>query len=244
VKRRASIRTGVLVNASAMSSGDLAATDAAGLDEAIIVQDSGDPETTIELVRAYQHAHHAGMMSIRVWLNKGVRGALQAQVCAWKHATGGLLAVEPAPFWSQEIEGSTPTAVTAAQPLNCEWLRTALTVSASGIVVPCPAHILQNGHGSQAKSAADMITRRSVLLQTVGANPVCRSCDRLARFVGAIDFESPTQTRPRVLRYEAGPREYQDHVGRDAGRLSPPEQQAALADLVARIRAVGPERST
>lgn len=242
VRQVASIRTGVLVNSSILSGGDLTACDAAGLDEVVIIQDTTDPGAAIESVRAYQQERPAATMGIRVWLDAAVGGSFQAQVCAWKHGTL-LTGIDLSPFPAQVAGHNGASGKTDVRPLACEWLRSALTLTPDGVVVPCPAHIAKNGNGNAnlARSAADVRTRHAAWVETAGSSPVCRSCHRLARFVGADGFGSATEARPCMPQFAPATLQYRDLVGCDANSLSSPEQEAAVAKFVSRIRALGSE---
>lgn len=244
VRQVASIRTGVLVNSSILSSGDLTACDVAGLDEVVVIQDTSDPGAAIESVRAYQQERPAATMGIRVWLDEAVGGSFQAQVCAWKHGTL-LTGIDLSPFPSQVAGRNGTAGKTDVRPLACEWLRSALTVTPDGVVVPCPAHIAKNsngnGHANAAHSAVDVLARHAAWVGTAGSSAVCRSCHRLARFVGADGIGSATEARPCVPQFAPATLQYRDLVGCDANSLSSPQREAAVAKFVSRIRALGSE---
>src|SRR5579859_669709 len=242
VRQVASIRTGVLASASILSISDLSACEAVGLDEVVILQDTSDPGGAVESVRAYQKERPATTMGIRVWLDEAIGGAFQTQVCAWKHSTQ-LTGIDPSPFPIQ-VTGHNGTARrTDAKPLACEWLRSALTVTPDGMVVPCPAHMAKNGNGHTklAHTATEVLARHGALVDTAGCSPVCRSCHRLARFVGADGIGSATDARPGVPQFAPNALQYHDSVSCDANSLAPPEREAAVAKFVARIRALGSE---
>ena len=244
VRQVASIRTGVLASASILSTGDLSACDAVGLDEVVILQDTSDSAAAIESVRAYQKERPATTMGIRVWLDEAIGGGFQAQVCAWKHGTQ-LTGIDLSPFPIQ-VTGHNGTArKTDARPLACEWLRSALTVTPDGMVMPCPAHIAKNGngngHANLAHTAADVLTRHAAWVNTAGSSPVCHSCHRLARFVGADGIGSATEARPGVPQCAPDALQYHDLVGCDANSLTSPEREEAVAQFVERIRTLGSE---
>jgi hypothetical protein len=238
VKHVASIQTGALVNASSMSTADLIACDVSGLDEAIILQSDCDPAQAIAMVRAYRQVRPAATMGIRVWLEDAVQSGFQTQVCRWKHGTEMLASVERSPFCAGEIVKKGIAIAGDAQRLACGWLESALTVTTSGVAVPCPAHIPVAGDAYPITSATELLERHGTLLRTAGSNPLCSSCHRLARFVGADGLDAPALVRPFLPQYLPADPQYRDHVGWDAADLPAPEQEAAMAGLVSRIQAL------
>lgn len=242
VKRVTSIPAGVMVRAAVVSADDLVACDTFGLDEVVIIQDTADPGAAIDAVRTYRQERAGAMMRVRVWFDEAVRGGFQAQACAWKH-DALIDDVGLTPFASQSPEIKGDGGVADRQPLSCEWLRSTITVTPSGEVVRCPAQLPEHGRADTAATAADVIARHASLRETAGSSPVCRSCYRLARFVGADVAVSSNEARPDMPRIAAVP-QYRDFVGGDLRSFSPPEQGAAVASLMARIRALNSEGSS
>jgi hypothetical protein len=236
VKHVASIQTGALVNASSMSAADLIACDVSGLDEVIILQNDCDPAQAIAMARAYRQARPTATMGIRVWLEDAVQSGFQTQVARWKHGTEMLASVERSPFCADEIVKEGTAIAGNAQPLACEWLQSALTVTTSGVEVPCPAHIPIAGDAYPITSATELLERHGSLLRSAGSNPICSSCHRLARFVGADGLDAPALVRPFLPQYLAADPQYRDHVAWDLADLPAPEQESALASLLARIQ--------
>jgi hypothetical protein len=241
-KRVASIRTGVLVNSATLSVSDLTLCDQSGLDEVVIIQEATDSTQAIEAVRAYERACPSGRMEIRVWLD-GVRGRLLSQVCAWKHGTQRITEVELSPFQSQQGTARESPEIIGSQPFRCEWLNSALTLTSTGVVLPCPAHIALGESAEPSGSGSNVLARHAALLTTAGSTPKCRSCQRLARFTGAEGLSSATEARQTVQRLLDPPSSYQDNVRCDSNTLSTPDRVAAIRALVCRIRLLDSEAS-
>ena len=239
VRRVSSIHTGVLVRSSVVSTADLVACDAAKLDQVVIIQDTAEPGAAIDSVCAYQQEYPDSSMSIRVWFDEAVGDGYQAQVCAWKY--GAMVdSVELSPFALQGSATNGDGGATDKQSLSCEWLESAITITPSGVVVSCPAHLPKNGHAEAASSTAEVLARHDACRDNAGSNPVCRSCHRLARFAGANEIVSPIEGRPGIRQFAAAP-QYEDFVGGDLSSFSLPEQKASVAEFMARIRDLNSE---
>ncbi len=238
VKHVGSIQTGALVTASSMSADDLIACDVSGLDEVVILQNDSDPAHAIAMVRAYRQARPEATMGVRVWLEDPAQSGFQTQVCRWKHGTEMLASVERSPFCAEEVVQMGTAIAGDPRPLACEWLESALTVTTSGVVVPCPAHIPVAGNAFPITSATELVERHGTLLRSAGSNPLCSSCHRLARFAGADGLDAPPLNRPFLTHYPAADPQYRDHVGWNAADLPAPEQEAAMAGLASRILAL------
>jgi hypothetical protein len=234
-KRVASIRTAALVNSSTLSVSDLTVCNQWGLDEVIIIQEATDSAQAIEAVRAYERACPSARMKIRVWLD-GVRGRLLSQVCAWKHGTQRITEVELSPFQSQQGNARESPETIESQPFRCEWLNSALTLSATGVVLPCPAHIALAESAEPSGSGSNVLARHAALLTTAGSTPKCRSCQRLARFTGAEGLDSATETPQTVQCLLDRPSSYLDNLRCDSNTLPAPDRIAAIRALVSRIR--------
>lgn len=243
LKRVASIQTVALLSASSMSTSDLIACDAEGVDEVIILQDCCDPSRAIAMVQNYRHARTLATMRIRVWLDEVVRSGFQAQITAWMHGTEMFANVERSPFCAEESSKDSSARPGEAQPLACEWVESAFTMTASGAVVACPAHIVQAAVHNPATSTQELLERQGTLQRSAGSHPTCRSCHRHARFMGADVLGSPALTPPLLQQYPATDQRYQDHIRCSGAELPEPEQEAALAGLALRIRVLDGGRS-
>lgn len=241
LKQVTAVRTGALVRASTLSADNLVACDRSGLDDIIIVQDKHDPRNAINNVRVYERGRPSGTMSIRVWLDD-MQEPFQSQVCAWKYGTGVVSSVELSPFRAQPASYGI-AARTSLPQFSCEWLRSAVTISSRGAVLPCPAHLKERPPSVPARSMVDVLVLHAGLLTSAGSTQECRTCGRFARFAGAKDIEAPMDMRPAGLRIAPLSSSYRDYVGCDAGSLKSDERDIAVATLVQRIQANGEGQS-
>ena len=240
LKRAMGATAGIIIRASELGPGDLTASSTNGLDEVVIIQDTPDPEAAIETVRRFQQSGTPSALGIRIWLD--VPGtSFHSLTCAWKYATHAALRVELPPFRQISSNGIPPTTRGESQQLACEWLRTTITVSSHGEIVPCPAYLTHHAPGKAqgerppADIAVDLAQRRNAWMGTGGSHPVCASCNRLVRFAGPFETEIPAQPVARILPAPA----FIDHVGRDASQFSDDDRANAMRKLLERVHAAG-----
>lgn len=235
-------RVGVLLLATAATETDFAECDAAGLDEVVIVQGSENPETVIGALLNYRRANPDNGLGFRVWLDPDAGGYLQRKAGAWKRAVPWLLSMELTPLsWASAAHDSAPqngkTHKNGNQPLACDWLRSAITISCSGSVTPCPQHSPRDGVSLATNSAAQVIAKIDDWHESLGAHPVCRSCHSLARFSipgwmkDGSNLTRETKARESFVRYD-------DLIGRNVGSVSEEERESLLADFAGRVRAM------
>ena len=237
VKRGAAIRTGAIIDGSQIRAGDLTACAAAGLDEAVVVQDGDNGSRAMEMVRTHQESGTGALLGIRVWLAHDAPAGLHRHAAAWRHATGNLLGVELAPFPPGSAEIGGHGAGDSPAPLSCEWLRTTFTLTDEARQVPCPLHRPNNGH---ADSVREIVIRRQTWMETMGSSPLCRSCDRLVRFTGLT--LAPSASPSPMRSYGAQDAGYRDHVGCDLNTLTGADHDDAIRNFLARLETTRVER--
>jgi hypothetical protein len=235
MQKMAAIRIGALVSASTLTEDDLRACEANGLDEIVILQDSSDPTSAIERVRAHGRTSSEPGIGIRVWLGDAVSDRFLTQVCRWKHGTDMRARVSLSPFRTEGMEANGPASPTSTR-FVCEWFKSTLTLTTSGAVMPCPAHLANLYNAKPARSASELLQQKAAWGSNAASDPLCSSCRLLARFKGEEVLGSPALVRPFVARQANNATQCRDHVGCDVSTLSPTEQEAAVTDLVSRVR--------
>lgn len=243
VKRRAAIRTGVLITASTMSQRDISACEEAGVDEVVILHESANGPASMDSVYRYISERPGTSIGIRVWLKDAAPGTLQTQVAAWTHATRARVTIEIAPFGSQEVNSQPSRHAVVSRPLPCDWLRSVITMTDSGAIIACPLHACESGPRAPVESLDEVIERHAALLDSAGATRICGSCRRLVRVIGSDLAQFSPNLRSLSLPYEDSVLAFHDHVGCDASTLSLQERHEKIASFATRIGAVRQERS-
>jgi len=235
LKRAGGGRVGVVLTASAATADDFADCDAADLDEAVIVQDREETESAIEALLKYRRAHAPNGLGFRVWLDPDAGDSLQRKAGAWKRAVPWLLSLELTPMsWAGAPDSVAPR--NGSKPLACDWIRSALTISCSGAVTPCPKHSPQDGLSLATSSAAQVMALRDNWKESLGSHPVCLSCNRFARFSIPGWMKDLDTLMPQTVPQDSFVR-FEDLIRRNVGIVEEQERAALLSDFAERVRA-------
>jgi hypothetical protein len=201
-----------------------------GIREFIMLAGEGSVRAALQLIVC---SRLSGTESVRVrlWLERSRAGEFQRYITAWRSAFPFVIEASPAPF---PVELTVPLAPRRCElsprPLRCAWLRSVLTISNTGTLVPCPLHVATGHHRPLEWAEADgpLQARWAELL---GESSICSSCALAARFDGSgLDRNNAG----KIVSTQA---EYFDHVGEEAGKLPESELSVTITAFATRIAA-------
>lgn len=224
---------GVLVSLKALQPSDLDECLSAGVRDFVFIEDSISARDALGIVDR-SRLRALTEVRIRVWLTDACRGAYQSHMAAWVSAFDFPVEVAPAPF--ALADGWAPASPSPARqvhaPIDCEWLKSVVTLGEDGSLLPCPAHRTVARHPAPAKDADAVMARLAEWHGSLGRNAVCARCDRPVRF-GVADWLGSRQVPGPAVPPE--PRKYHDYLGRNAAETPPEELQQMLDEFALRI---------
>jgi hypothetical protein len=170
---------------------------------------------------------------VRLWLTDECRGACQQHAVAWSSAFSFAVEVMAAPFPMHSTpRRATAEAAVAPSLARCEWLRNVITISGGGELLPCPAHRAAGTPAATLNSPIATLRTLGQWRESLGADELCRRCDRRARF-SVEDWFGPRSVA--LPASEDAEPTLRDHVKRDASSCGQGELDRLLVAFAERV---------